>query len=93
MMSIVETISPQPNAQGTRLHLDHVHQLGAKTIVLAFFLLFIPSTISAITPPQTKPELQIYRVGMFLSIHVFLEIFNVLIFSKNIWLSFYSYSQ
>ena len=83
MMSIVETISPQPNAQGTRLHLDHVHQLGAKTIVLAFFLLFIPSTISAITPPQTKPELQIYRVGMFLSLHLFLEIFSS--FSQNIF--------
>ena len=88
MMSIVETISPQPNAQGTRLHLDHVHQLGAKTIVLAFVILFIPSTISAITPPQTKPELQIYRVGMFLSIHLFLEIF-FLFFTKHIWLYFF----
>ena len=76
MMSVlVDMISPQPNVQGTRLHLDQVHQLGAKTIVLAFFLLFIPSTISAITPPQTKPELQIYRVGMFLSIHLFVKIF------------------
>ena len=74
MMSIVDTISPQPNVQGTRLHLDHVQQLGAKTIVLAFIILFIPSTISAITPPQTKPELQIYRVGMFLSILLFVKI-------------------
>ena len=65
MMSIVETISPQPNAQGTRLHLDHVHQLGAKTIVLAIIILFLPSTISVISPPQTQPELQIYRVRMF----------------------------
>ena len=75
MMSVlVDTISSQPNVQGTRLHLDHVHQIGTKTIVLAIILLFIPSTISAITPPQTKPELQIYRVGMFLSIHLFVKI-------------------
>ena len=63
MMSVlVDTISPQPNVQGTRLHLDQVHQLGAKTIVLAIIILFIPSAISAISPPQTQPELQIYRV-------------------------------
>ena len=65
MMSIVEAIYPQPNVQGTRLHLDQVHQLGAKTIVLAFIILFLPSTISAISPPQTQPELQIYRVQIF----------------------------
>ena len=90
MMSVLaDTISPQPNVQGTRPHLDQVHQLGAKTIVLAIILLFIPSTISAITPPQTKPELQIYRVGMFLSIHLFVKIF----FSNKMSLSFHSYSQ
>ena len=66
MMSVLaDTISPQPNVQGTRLHLDQVHQLGANTIVLAIIILFIPSAISAISPPQTQPELQIYRVRMF----------------------------
>ena len=66
MMSIlVDTVSPQPNVQGTRLHLDHVQQLGAKTIVLAIIIIFIPSAISTISPPQTQPELQIYRVRMF----------------------------
>ena len=69
MSVLVDMILPHPNVQGTRLHLDQVHQLGAKTIGLAIILLFILSTISAITPPQTKPELQIYRVGMFLSMH------------------------
>ena len=66
MMSVlVDTISSQPNVQGTRLHLDQVDQLGAKMIVLAIIILFIPSAISAISPPQTQPELQIYRVRMF----------------------------
>ena len=84
MMSIlVDTVSPQPNVQGTRLHLDHVQQLGAKTIVLAFIILFIPSTIFSITPPQTQPQLQIYRVGMFLSMHLFLEIFSMSSFSQT----------
>ena len=66
MMSVlVDTISPQPNVQGKRLHLDEVHPLGAKTIVLAIIILFVPSTISAISPPQTQSELQIHRVRMF----------------------------